>query len=501
MTASAGGRGKAGGRGRLVALVVLAVAIAGGGVLATVTARRPPRTTLQPAALAAEVAPAGSASSSWYCPGAPGPAADAGTTDLLLTNAAGRAVRVGVVVVDSLGAQRQDTLELGPHAEASLAPGQIVAGAWLAARVEVAGGAVSATELVDGRIVRTGRRGPARSTGRTVASCASEVSPRWYFASGSTREGSTLRVALFNPTPNLAVVDLSFVTSSGFTAPAPFQGLVVEPWTLRTLTVGAYVQNQGSIATMVTSRSGAVVASEFQLYGPAGDAGVSLALGAPATSTRWDLPGVQDESGGASALVVFNPSAQSVRVGVDVRLPSGPVAPFTQVLGPRSVWTLPTGEELRIAPEEHYALQVRTTEPGVVIARVGSGSPRGPAPWWAQDVTVTGLETSAAHTWVVANLPVAPSPVSSAAPDARPRATSALTFQNPGRRTLRVKVVSWAGARRNVEVVEVPALEATTVVAPSGPVFVRADGPVAVMGDASPAGMAGVVGVPAVPVR
>ncbi len=491
----AGDRPGAGARGRLAALFVLAAAVAGGGFLGTVAARRPPRTALQPAALAAEVAPAGSASSTWYCPGAPGPVADAGTTDLLLTNAGGRTVRVGVVVVDSLGAQRRDTLRLGPHAEADVLPGQVVDGAWLAARVEVAGGAVSAAELVDGRTVRT------RSTGRSVAPCASEVSARWYFASGSTREGSTLRVTLFNPTPNLAVVDLSFVTSSGFTAPAPFQGLVVEPRTLRTLTVGTYVQNQPSIATVVTSRSGAVVASELQLYGPAGEAGVSLALGSPATSTHWDLPGVQDASGGASELAVFNPSARTERVEVDVRLSSGPVAPFTQVLGPQSVWTLPTGEELRIAAQERYTMQVRASAPGVVVARVGSGSPRGHAPWWAQDVTVTGLQTSAVHTWVIPYVAVAP-PTASSSPAARRSETSStLSFQNPGRRALRVEVVSWTGARRDVEVVQVPALGATTVVAPSGPAFVDADGAIAAMGDASPPGTVGVVGVPAVPLR
>jgi hypothetical protein len=479
-----------GGRGRFAALAVLAAAIAVGGFLGTVTARKPPRTVLQPAALAAEAAPAGSASSSWYCPGAPGPAVHAGTTELLLANAATRAVRVDVAVVDGQGSQRRRALELGPHAETGLVPAQVVDGSWLAARVLVAGGAVSATELVDGRI------------GRSVTPCASEVASRWYFASGSTREGSTLRVTLFNPTPDLSVVDLSFVTASGSTTPAPFQGLVVAPWALRVLTVGAYVQNQASIATVVVARSGAVVAAELQRYGPDGAGGVAFGLGAPAMSTLSDLPAVEDATGGSSELAVFNPSGLSEHVEVAVRLPSGPVQPFTQVLAPQSVWTLPTSEQLRIAMQEHYTVQVRASGPGVVVARVGAGTPHGPAPWWAQDVTVTGLQASAARSWVVAGPPVVPLTAATPPAAAHGRAASwRLALENPGRGTLRVVVTSWAGARRRRQVVQVPALDVATAVVPAGPAFVRADGAIAVMGDASPAGTVGVVGIPAVPLR
>lgn len=489
MTVTAARR-KDGGRGRFAALAVLAAAVAVGGFLGTVTARKPPRTVLQPAALAAEVAPAGSSSSSWYCPGAPGPAAHAGTTELLLLNAATKTVRVGVVVVDAQGSERQRTLELGPHAETRLVPAQVVDGAWLAARILVAGGAVSATELVEGRI------------GRSVTPCASEVASRWYFASGSTREGSRLRVTLFNPTPNLSVVDLSFVTASGLTTPASFQGLVVAPWTLRVLTVGAYVQNQASIATVVAARSGAVVAGELQLFGPDGAGGVAFELGAPATSTLSDLPAVEDATGGSSELVVFNPSARSEHVDVAVRLPSGPVQPFTQVLGPQSVWTLPTSEQLRIAVQERYTVQVRASGPGAVVARVGAGTPHGPAPWWAEDVTVNGLQASAARSWVVAGPPVVPPTAATPPAAAHVRAASwRLALESPGHRALRVEVTSWAGARRRVQVVQVPAFGVATAVVPAGPAFVRADGAVAVMGDASPAGTVGVVGIPAVPLR
>ena len=470
-------RGPRRGRGRLLALALVAAALCGGGVLGDVAARQPPRVVLQPSALAAEAAPAGSASSTWYCPAGPGE--DAGTTHVVLANAAAQRVRIGVVVVSARGERRRVALRLGPHAESALTPGRLVHGAWLASGIEVAGGAVSATEVVDGR------------KGRSLASCASEVSPRWYFASGSTASGSTLSVTLFNPTPNLAVVDLAFVTGTGDTVPAPFQGLVVEPWALRTLTVGRYVQNQRSVATVVAARAVAVVAGELELYGPGGTAGLSLSLGAPAASRRWNLPSVEDLAGGMSDLAVFNPSSRRERVVATVRLATGPVEPFTETLGPQSVWTLVTSDQLRIAAQEPYTVEVRSTGPGTVVARTGAGGPRSPAPWWAAAAAVDALQSSAARRWLVPALP-----------GAVQQSAGVLAVENPAARPVAAEVVWWtrSGTRR-LRRLQVPAHGRATLNAPSRAAVVRADAPLAVIADASPPGTAGVVGIPAVPLR
>ncbi|HVC14253.1 MAG TPA: DUF5719 family protein [Acidimicrobiales bacterium] len=478
-------------RGRLAALVLVAAAFGGGGVLGAVSARPAPRTTLQPAALAAEAAPLASTSSSWYCPA--GPAGDAGTTHLLVANAAGHPVRAVVQVVDARGTRRDQHLRVGPHAQTDVVPGRLVHGPWVASRVEVSGGAVSATELVDGR------------RGRALAPCASEVSAHWYFASGSTRGGSTLSATLFNPTPNLAVVDLSFVTGSGLTTPAPFQGLVVRPWTLRTLTVGAYVQNQSSVATVVDARAGAVVAGELELFGPGGTAGVALALGSPATSARWHLPSAENATGGASELSVFNPTRRGERVVVAMRLPAGPVEPFSQMLGPKSVWTLTTSDELRVAVQEPYTVEVQASGPGVVVAQTGAGAPAGPVPWWSADVAVSGPQESASHRWLVAAIPpvTAQATTADVASGARvAHARSSLVIENPAHHAVAVRVTWWSrSGAGHLRRVRVPAAGRTTLAAPAGPAVVAADGPLAVMGDASPTGSAGVFGVPAIPLR
>lgn len=472
----------AGARARFPAVAMVAVLVAAGAVVGHLASPLPPKVRLQPTALAAEASPVGSESSSWYCPGAPGPTDPAVQTRLELVNAGARKVRAVIVVVDAEGRSAVSRVVVPAHAQIDETPGLLVAGTWLATRVDVAGGGVTASELVDS------------GGNQSVAPCASEGSALWYFASGSTARGSSLRVALLNPSPDLAVVDLSFVTPSGVTSPQPFQGLVVDPGTVSAITVGRYVQNKSAVATVVSARSGTVVAGELQLYGPAGAAGVAIRLGSPAPSSVWDLPHSVDLVGGSSQLVMFNPSSKAELVRVDVRLASGPVAPFIQVVDPDSVWDLQTGNELRIPQGVGYAVRVHASGSGVVVARVGSGTPVGPAPQWGDGIVVPGVATSTALRWVV--------PAVGQAAGTR-RGPLVVAVDDPGRRAVRV-TLTWfspSGARR-VRHIRVGAGSFSQLEAVGGPLMVSADGPVAVEGQAPPpggdaAGGTG-VGVPAV---
>ncbi len=471
----------AGGRARIPAVAMVAVLLAAGVLVAHVASPRPPRIRLQPIALASEASPVGSQSSSWYCPGAPGPGGPTVGMHLDLVNAGARDVRATIVVVDARGRSAVSRVVVPAHAQIGETPGRLVSGAWVAARVNVAGGGVTASELVD-----AGGR-------QSVAPCASERSATWYFASGSTAQGSSLRVALFNPSTDLAVVDLSFVTTSGITSPQPFQGLVIDPGAVSAVTVGRYVQHRSAVATVVSARSGTVVAGELQLYGPGGAAGVAIRLGSPAPSPVWDVPCAEDAVGGTSELAVFNPSSQTEQVKVDVRLASGPVAPFTQVVGPHSVWNLETGDALRIPAGVVYAMRVRTTGPGVVVARIGAGTPGSQTSQWADAIVVPSVATSTSLRWVV--------PAVRQPPGAQ-RAPLSVAVDNPGRRAVRV-TLSWFSAPgvRRVRHVRVAGGSFSQLDGGPGPLVVAADAPVAVVGQ-SPlpgAGGAGVgLGVPAV---
>jgi Family of unknown function (DUF5719) len=310
---------------------------------------------------------------------------------------------------------------------------------------------------------------------------------------GRTEVVLRLRVAVFNPTPNLSVVDLSFLTSRGQTSPQPYQGLIVEPGTLVSVTVGTYVQDQKQVAAIVTARSGSVVATELQTYKAQGVSGVAFRLGAPAVSPSWELPRAEDVPGGTSALSVLNPTARAEHVTVRVRLESGPIPPFRQQVGPDSVWTLTTAEEIRIPAGTQYAVSVRATGgPGVVVDRTAAGSTGSSAPRWGDDPTVDAAAGPVTR-WVVpsvARLPgVATLPM-------------ALVLQNPGRHPVAAMVWSLNGGTvHRLTRVTVGAGSFAAVGGSTSPLVVTADGPLAVAGDGSPLGAAAPVVVPAISER
>jgi len=468
----------ASGLARASALATVAALVAAGAVLGTRAGHLPLRVRLQPRALAARAAPVASRSSSWFCTGGSGAANPVAPPRLLLVNAGSRVLSGTLDVVNDRGRRAASAFRVPAHGQVDESPGAILAGSWLATRVDASGGGLSVDELVQGRL------------GWSVAPCASETSPRWYFSEGATAPGDSLWVSLYNPAADLAVVDLMFVTPSGEASPAPYQGMVVQPGSLVTVTVGRYVQDQQSVAAVVDARSGAVVATELQTFSAGGVAGLSLRLGSPVTSRTWIVPRAANPIDGTARLAVFNPSARSQHVTVDVRLANGPVAPFLQVIGPDTVWTLATSAQLRIPPGATYSARVVAGGgSGVVVERSEAVTARSAAPRWNAE-GATSLPMTAARRWVVPGVAVGragPVPI-------------VLGVDNPGRRPVWVTASSLAAAgARHTERLRIAAGSFAAMSVGRSAVLVTASGPVGVTGDASSPGATGLLGVPALP--
>lgn len=386
---------------RIVAICALAGLVALGGVLGEVESHAPGETRLPPSSVASVAASARATSSSWFCAGAP--QRKGASSELLLVNSGPKETSASVEVIGALpGDSTTQVVEVPARGEAAVAPNRVGPTSWLGASVAVGGGGVSVLEAL-------------RVAGQwSLAPCASRTAGDWYFASGSTRRGSTLQVALMNPSQGTSVVDLTFITSSGVLTPQLDQGIVVGPRSLRVVTAGAYVQNRGEVATEVRTRSGVLVAGELQLFGPRGMSGLALETGWPAPSRGWTLPRLLDATGGTSQIEVVNPTSSSERVTLSARVEKGSPQPFVHLMGPESLWTLSANADLRVPTGIPYALRVAATGQGVVVAPIGSGAPRGPSPQWSLAVAVPDAAASAVRSWVVPSLLTAsggPAPV------------------------------------------------------------------------------------------
>jgi hypothetical protein len=358
--------------------------------------------------------------------------------------------------------------------------------------VITSGGGVAVTQTVKGAV------------GWSQAPCQTTTSAQWYFAGGSTAGADTLSISLLNPTSTPVVVDLSFVTPAGMVHPINYQGIVLQPGQVAAENVASEVQEISTVSTIVSARTGRVVASEVQgLVGSAATSGgLALVPGVATPQARWAIPQAQEVAGGKSEVDVFNPGQATEAVTVRLGLPSGPLAPLTDKVLPGTTWVVPTSSETRLPAGETYATTIDATGgSGIVVSRTVNIAGSSVSPQEGMAVAVDALSTvSPSSEWVVPPPGTAGNPaVSGAAP-----ASLALLNTSAGPETYR----AFAPMSSGVDVVATGTLAPGSVEIVSGSplaaaglraILVRATGTMAVSEDLGPSAGVGVVSMPGIP--
>jgi hypothetical protein len=166
-------------------------------------------------------------------------------------------------------------------------------------------------ELFEGRGVVEQRA--IHPVGAAVAPCANSTSATWFFADGTTAQGSVSQIVLTNPFPGAAVVDLSFVTASGPRSPRAFQGFVLRPESTTVITLGQNLaQDESRLAVSIRATTGRFVAGRSQHYLGGGRLGYTMTLGAPSLDDQWWFGDGEVGEGITEQLVVYNPSENDV---------------------------------------------------------------------------------------------------------------------------------------------------------------------------------------------
>jgi hypothetical protein len=413
---------------RVPVFVALAALLVGGAFLDR--AARPAPATVAGAKAAAAMpvaAPPTSLSSTWFCPGG---TAKAGGTDgveadvvVVAANPGDRALNGVLRVVPSEGEAKSIPLKVGPRSRSVARLGDVVAAPYAAALVELDGGDVVVEQEIHGPL------------GVSTSPCASAASERWYLAEGSTaREGANaedrMLLALYNPFPEDAIVDLAFTHEAGRSVPSDFTGLVVKGGALRIVSVGEHVRRRAHISMTAVARTGRVVIDRIQQRNGAAK-GISLALAAPAPAERWTFPDGYVGAGIAERFHVYNPTDDEAQVSIELSLETGAAEPFDLTIAPRARVTVVADEEERVPKEVGHTASVVSLNGVPVVAErtvIASGGAAGRV----------GIADSlgvplTAHEWVLAA-----------------GATSAtldewVTIYNPGPRDAKVTVQVLAG--------------------------------------------------------
>ena len=345
---------------RRTALVVAIVAV----LVAAGVITRADRVDDVPAVRGPRVTSARNGAATWYC--AEGTANPEGRADeeIVIGNVGARPSRATVTVMSGSDATQVRREYAVPAGQVTRVPvSEIAAVGEPGVIVEVEGG----RSVVEHRI----RRGADDAVGP----CARESAVSAEFAAGTTIKGAELWIALFNPFPDDAIVDVRAITGAGLRAPSRLQGIVVPRYSRVSVPVHEAIPRVDLVATRVVARRGRVITEEsIALDGSDGRSGLALSLGRD-RARRWWFPNALIGSGRNERLLLANPAARDVRA--TVRFPLDAAAalePVTLLLPGESV----TAVDLNLIPPDFgFSVVITARRPIVAEMIATSGPPQG----------------------------------------------------------------------------------------------------------------------------
>lgn len=288
--------------------------------------------------------------------------------------------------------------------------------------------------------------------GRDVAACQTQGGDRWYLPAGATTRDARLRLAVYNPYPDAATVDMGFTTAEGLRRPRAFRGMPVAARSVVVVDVTPVVTVREVIATTITSRTGRVVVDRIQTYDGSGAStteeeaeeesylrqGLTVTPAVPVARPVWAFAAGVKAPGVHERITVFNPGGSDADVVIEVTLEdpraNGEVDPFPLVVPARGFATFDLDAAEAVPEEVTHSLEVRARDGSPIVAERTLAAAEGTN---YRDVASTTGSPVAARRWAFA---------AGARDDGVEVARLALT--NPGRVAARVTLVAFGDGQR-----------------------------------------------------
>lgn len=354
---------------RLPALILLPLLLVAGLVIESRTDDAAV-TTLRTAEMTATAAAAGTSSSTWYC--AAGSATGVATGDgagpaeqlVIVANASDAASNGTLTVYPEGAAPAAVPIQVAAHSQTEVRVSDVVKAPWAAALVETSGGEITVAHELAG------------PTGRSISNCASTPSADWYFPAGTTRVGTAMWIALFNPFPGEATVDLAFETENGARTSPSYQGIVVPGGSVVVKLVSETITLAEHASATVTTRSGRIIAEQVQSFEgrEGGVKGLTATVGATTSAPIWGFPtgAPATVADAGESISMFNPGDSDTDVMVQVQLDdpgvNGTVEPFEVNIPAHRFAVVDVSADERVPKGVPHWVVVRSTDGADIVA-------------------------------------------------------------------------------------------------------------------------------------
>lgn len=287
------------------------------------------------------VPPPDALTSSWFCPavGMKAPVQGFGevTTEVLLTNMTAEVASVSIEFRGRTTGRQFVTADVAPRSTGVVTTSDYVRDEVIGALVEASSGGLAVTR----RFVSP--------LGIDEARCSSVLAPNWYIPVGDTQADALAVVAIMNPLPRDAIVDVTFASEAEFgpfVAPA-LSGVVVPAWSTVAVDIGEHARRRDVVAASVRARTGRIAVDSLVAYdGSIGRRGLAAELASVAVGERWLVPVAGADSQTQLWVRIFNPSDDVAEVAASVMSDD------------------PLGDRLAFAVASHDVVELKVEPPG-----------------------------------------------------------------------------------------------------------------------------------------
>jgi hypothetical protein len=152
----------------------------------------------------------------------------------------------------------------------------------------------------------------------TGDTCVARIPKVWELPGGTTREGRTMTIRLFNPFPELAKVSVDGISESGQTGLVDLQNLDVEGRTWRDVNLNEVLPLLDDLSLTVTSSEGFVIPT-LVVGGTTDEA----SWPGVAAGTVWEFPVATSSGAYAPSLMLSNTGSTAATAVIDVYTAAG----------------------------------------------------------------------------------------------------------------------------------------------------------------------------------